>query len=645
MSIKLNDRGFYMQYRTPIVSLAVVITLMFFYFTRKRLRLRSTKLFTLFFVSSFFNIIAELSTLYTIYHIDATAVWINRLCHQFFIGSLDITIYFLFLYVDAKAHRQRRDSVLVQLVKSIPLFAALIMVVFGKINYYIAADGRYSYGLMAMTVYISAAVYILGVITLLILYRAQFKNRAWLTILTGIFLWGCFALYQLLNPTALISSMALMLMIVFLLLSFENPREFTDFGIPGVMNSYAFELMLSEYIESKREFFLVTFTLSNEKLIKTSLGYKDISGILSTVFRQQRHITGREAFHVKENSISILCRRNGVYKALLDTSTGTLCYRNKNGISVSLDYFTSILAVPQYVQTANEVMSVLDYVSTEGVYRQKDGLLLITDEIVGQMGRNSAVEMLIQNAVEHDGFEVYYQPIYSTEENKFSSAEALVRLKDKTTLGYISPEVFIPIAEKQGLIKKLGMIVFDKVCAFAVGAHLRDYGIDYIEVNISGIQGVDEELPELLKSCMDKYAVSPRFFNLEITETASVNVGEMLLKNMNKLRAIGCGFSMDDFGTGYSNLAKMVQTHFDLIKIDKSLLWPCFQADNKDAVVLLESCIELIQRLGLGVVAEGVETEEQMKMLKRNGVTYMQGYYFARPMPEDAYISFLSEHI
>jgi c-di-GMP phosphodiesterase len=633
-----------MQYRTPIVSLAVIITLLFFYFTRKRLPLRSTKLFTLFFVFSFFNVIAELSTLYTIYHIETIAPWINRLCHQLFIGSLDVTIYFLFLYVDAKAHRQRRDTVLVQLVKSVPLFAALSMVVFGKLDYYIAPDGRYSYGLMAMTVYVSAAVYILGVITLLILHRAQFKNKAWLTILTGIFLWGCFALYQRLHPAALISSIALMLMIIFLLLSFENPREFNDYGISGVMNSYAFELMLAEYIESKREFFLVTFTLSNEKLLKTSLGYKDISGILGAVFKQRQHITGKEAFHVKENSISILCRSSGVYTALLTNSTGTLCYRNENGISVSLDYFTSILAVPLYVQTADEVMSILDYVSSEGVYRQKDGLLIITDEIVGQMKRNSAVEMLVQHAVENDGFEVYYQPIYSTEKNKFSSAEALVRLKDKTTLGYISPEVFIPIAEKQGMIKKLGMIVFDKVCAFASGAHLADCGIDYIEVNISGIQGVDEGLPELLRGCMDKYAVQPRFINLEITETASVNAGEMLLKNMNKLRAMGCVFSMDDFGTGYSNLAKMVQTHFDLIKIDKSLLWPCFQADNKEAVVLLESCIELIRRLGLCVVAEGVETEEQVKMLKKDGVTYMQGYYFARPMPEDAYLSFTAEH-
>jgi len=88
-----------MQYRTPLASIAVIITLLFFYFTRKRLPLRSTKLFTAFFVLSFFDIAAEIATLYTIYHIETVKPWINRLCHQFFIGLLDLTIYFLYLYI------------------------------------------------------------------------------------------------------------------------------------------------------------------------------------------------------------------------------------------------------------------------------------------------------------------------------------------------------------------------------------------------------------------------------------------------------------------------------------------------------------------------------------------------------------------
>jgi hypothetical protein len=171
------------------------------------------------------------------------------------------------------------------------------------------------------------------------------------------------------------------------------------------MNSYAFELLLSEYIESKKEFFLVAFTLSNEKLLRTSLGYKDISGILAAVFKQQEHITGKDAFHVKENSISVLCCSSGIYTAVLNNCTGLLDYKNENGINVSLDYFTCILAVPFYVQTADDIMAVLDYISREGVHKQEDGLLIIDDEIVRQIRYNAAVEKLVKSAIENEDLE------------------------------------------------------------------------------------------------------------------------------------------------------------------------------------------------------------------------------------------------
>lgn len=637
-----------MQYNTTIVSLAVMTTLLVFYFIRRRLALRSTRLFTVMIFCSFFNMCAELSTLYTIYHIDSVASQVNRLCHQLFIGSLDITIYFLFLYVDAKAHNQKRNHLLPFVLKTIPLAVSFIMVVFGRLAYHIGSDARYSYGPMAMTVYSCAALYIIGVVFLLVHHRHAFSYSVWKTILAGVTVWAAIALYQLLNPGALLSSMALMLMMVFLFLSFENPRDFIDHDIDGVMNGAAFSLMLSEYIESGKEFFIITFTLSNDKLLKTSLGYKDVFCILSSLNKNQYDITKEDAYHVKENTLCVLCRNNGSYTALLNRSSGVLPYKTDNGISVSLNYFTGILSVPQYVQTVQEVNEVIDYVSSEGIYRQEDGLLIIDDTVVVQMKRQAAIELLVQKAVEEDGLDVYYQPIYSVQKKRFVSAEALVRLKDTATLGYISPEVFIPIAEKQGIIKKLGTIVFEKVCEFSSLHNLKEKGVEYIEINISAIQGVDEKLPNLFKQIMSKYNISPDFINLEVTESASTVAGEMLVKTMEQLRKLGCRFSMDDFGTGYSNLAKMVNTPFDIIKIDKSLLWPCFSGDirrRQEACILLESCIRLILKLNMHIVTEGVETEEQRAMLESYEVTYLQGYLFSKPIPESQYITFLDEHV
>lgn len=168
-------------------------------------------------------------------------------------------------------------------------------------------------------------------------------------------------------------------------------------------------------------------------------------------------------------------------------------------------------------------------------------------------------------------------------------------------------------------------------------------GVEYIEVNLSGKQIVDKYLPEQLLACMKQYALAPNCINLEITETAAVEAEEILEQNMKRLQDAGFGFSMDDFGTGYSNLSKMEEVGFDLIKLDKSLIWPCFEEDSEGAKVILNSCVDMIHRLGRHIVAEGVETQEQADMLTEKGVAYLQGYYYSRPLPENQYLEFMEK--
>ena len=220
-----------------------------------------------------------------------------------------------------------------------------------------------------------------------------------------------------------------------------------------------------------------------------------------------------------------------------------------------------------------------------------------------------------------------------------------MRLTDTDTLGYISPEVFIPIAEENGMICQVGDIVFRKVCQFISENNLAKYGIEYVEVNLSGAQFMDVQLNEMLSSYVKKFNISPEFINLEITETASIEGGDMLEYNMKRLKECRFKFSMDDFGTGYSNLSKMAQSDFDLIKLDKSLLWPCFGSDYSTAArVILDANIRMIHELGKQIVAEGVETKEQVEYLTERGVRYLQGYYYSRPLPAERYIEFMSKN-
>ena len=239
-----------------------------------------------------------------------------------------------------------------------------------------------------------------------------------------------------------------------------------------------------------------------------------------------------------------------------------------------------------------------------------------------------------------------YQPIYNTKEKTITSAEALVRLKNCGELGFVSPEEFIPIAEEKGLILDIGDRTLELVAAFAKENRLDQSSIQYIEVNLSAIQAVVPHLDQRLKKILDWYGLPANFINLEITETATINFGASFEQNISSLRRMGFSFSMDDFGTGYSNLAQINQIGYDLVKLDKSLIWPVFdkKVENKEnAERLLRSAIELLKSIGKKIVAEGVETEEMVQYLIDHKVEYLQGYYFSKPIKGKEFLEFLKD--
>ena len=307
------------------------------------------------------------------------------------------------------------------------------------------------------------------------------------------------------------------------------------------------------------------------------------------------------------------------------------------------DLRLTVLECPTYATTYLELENVFDFVNGNQFDANGRIQFVINQDMVEKYQYYETVEKLVQRAIKEDGLEVFYQPIHSTKKQRFVSAEALVRLKDKETVGFVSPELFIPIAERRGYINELGQIIFEKVCKFYKENNLQNLGVEYIEVNLSGKQIVNKRLPEQLLACMEQYELTPNCINLEITETAAVEAEEILEQNMKRLQDAGFGFSMDDFGTGYSNLSKMEEVGFDLIKLDKSLIWPCFEEDSEGAKVILNSCVDMIHRLGRHIVAEGVETQEQVDMLTEKGVAYLQGYYYSRPLPENQYLEFMEK--
>ena len=270
----------------------------------------------------------------------------------------------------------------------------------------------------------------------------------------------------------------------------------------------------------------------------------------------------------------------------------------------------------------------------------KDHEVDIADIDFKQIERNNHIEKIIKRAIDEDHFKIYYQPIYSMEKDRITSAEALLRLIDPDD-GFISPGEFIPIAEKNGMIITIGEIVFDKVFRFMNENDLAGLGIEYIEVNLSVVQCMQSELANSVLTIMDRYGIDKKMVNLEITETVATNSPKVLLKNMKILSDNGVTFSMDDFGTGYSNISATAAMPLDIIKLDKSLIDMAYHSPRGKEILM--GAVTMVDRMGFKIVAEGIEEKEQFEMLREQGIDYIQGYYFSKPLPEKEFLEYLSK--
>jgi EAL domain-containing protein (putative c-di-GMP-specific phosphodiesterase class I) len=248
-------------------------------------------------------------------------------------------------------------------------------------------------------------------------------------------------------------------------------------------------------------------------------------------------------------------------------------------------------------------------------------------------------EILERGLKEHN-FEMYYQPIYSIKEDRFVSAEALIRLKDRD-YGYVSPGIFIPAAEQSGFIDEIGNFVIESVYKFVSTHNLKRLGLSYIEVNLSVEQCLKEHFADYIVGTQNEYNVRPERINFEITETAYNSAKDVLDRNIKKLKARGYQFSLDDYGTGYSNMQRVLNLPLKLVKIDKSLV---DDLDTENGASIVRNSIKMMQDIKLEVVIEGVETEEQLEILKSMGADYIQGFYFSRPLSELQFLEFLDRH-
>ncbi len=278
-------------------------------------------------------------------------------------------------------------------------------------------------------------------------------------------------------------------------------------------------------------------------------------------------------------------------------------------------------------------------VALSRVREQGGGYQFFTADMNAKALRRLTMEGNLRRALEREEFEVYYQPKVDTTSRRIVGTEALLRWRHPES-GIISPAEFIPLAEETGLIIPIGEWILRTACAQSKAWQAEGFKI-HLSVNLSARQFQQENLLKTITGIVGETGFDSHCLELEVTESSIMTNAEFAVETLNELKATGIKISIDDFGTGYSSLGYLKRLPIDVLKIDKSFVQDI--AANPDDMALVMAIITLAHNLRLKVVAEGVETAEQLKFLQLLQCDEWQGYLYSKPVPADDFRNLLIE--
>lgn len=329
--------------------------------------------------------------------------------------------------------------------------------------------------------------------------------------------------------------------------------------------------------------------------------------------------------------LSVSIKDGRTVQTLIDTITERMAHPwQLTDRSVHIQVNIAVITIPQQVKSLEEFSEVSEKLMFELKMLKDKTLIVYTRESTTDYERKQNIVSALRESIKNpDQIILHYQPVYDTKSEQMVFAEALMRIQDKH-LGFIRPNDFIFLAEQIGLITPLSQIVLSKICKCIKQLPIENTPLKFISMNLSGEDFELVHFKEVMLDIIERENINPKYVNFEITESVLLQSYETVTKAMVALSKKDITFSLDDFGTGYSNLSSLIDLPYDYVKLDRSIILAGMTNYN-----MLQMLTEMIHKMGKLVIAEGVETKEQLLQIRNVGIDMVQGYYFSMPLSEE----------
>ena len=626
-------------------EICTIIFMVFFMpiiFNRKVILDFQNRIFRVIYIVCFSNICLDIISSFLISYYRLVPIELNYIINMLFLAGqcLIPTTFVMYLYFKVQRIEAKYDHLDYSIW--IPAAFGILLVVasyWKKYIFYFDNTG-YHYGKYHAYLYINAFIYMCTAVIYMIRKRDILKSKQCIIVLVIILCAITPALVEFILPDYLITGVGTALAIFVMYFTNENQEIYED-TITTALNREAFLQHISINKKKKISEQIFVIDLDNFKLINEMYGVEGGNEIMRTMVYGLLEEYGENRIYRFGGDVFVIVLEECHERIKEYDRIKRIVQRR---IHLEAGYAVELTACICLLHTTHIPENVLVQTIEQAISKAKNmgkGSFLEVDEhVIKDFQRALAIEQALVSVVESEKMEVHYQPIVDTNTKKIHSMEALARL-NVSGYGYISPEEFILIAEKNGTILQIGLIVLKEVCRFISRNDLQKKGVDFVEVNLSIVQCMQDTISQDIFDILKRYNVPPKMINLEITESAAADSEEKLKRNMARLALSDITFSLDDYGSGFSNINYIVDLPFSIVKLDKYIVWAAMK--NVTSRRILEHTISMFKAIHLKVVAEGIEDLEMAQTITDMGADYLQGYYFSRPVTQDKLLLCLEE--
>ena len=627
-----------------MASVLILIPIFIAIVTKKLYKSTSSKLFIATLVCTFFAAIFDILCCFPKV-ISYPVLWVSTTMYFIFRTAMPL-MYLIYIIVLTDSYVKIKKSLVKSLSLYMPYVVGFILIILAYPTGFVftikssATEYLYQRGPGMAILYVTSVVYLFIGIIYIIRHRSFFNPHQFISILAIFPLSVATVLVQYFVPWLMVELFGTALALVLVSLSIEAPDELID-SKTGLNANKQFFDTINKAMTVKKDLYILLIKIENYSELFNLMDFEESSKFIKLM--STRFNNNYRKFSKYYRTFSI---EDGLFAATfikqdnLET-VAQIIYNDLSKFNRRTDY------VPKFslllINLLDDFKNMSSFVAFVNNYHSRK--MFNVDFVYYRDVKNKRafviqnnIENVIEEGFKNNEFEVYYQPIYDTKSKKFKSAEALIRLVS-AKYGFVTPNLFIAHAEKNGKIIQIDNFVFEEVFKFISSEEFKELGLEYIEVNLSMVDCSDRLLFERIKNLMEKYNINSKNINLEITESLDMDY-DMVDYNINRLYNLGISFSLDDYGTGFSNLERFIKLPIDIVKIDKSL---ADKYKDYNTGTVLKNTFGMITDLKRKVVIEGVEQEEQAKAFIDCGCEYIQGYYYSKPLSKDDFIEFIKE--